>query len=113
MRFLAYAALLLWPLGALYLYSRLPIGRATLWTILGGFLLLPSQTEIKLQMIPAFDKVLIPNLAAFLGCAIFSRKFPKIMWGFGLPELLVIVFLIVPFITSLLNPDIIRIGKTA
>jgi hypothetical protein len=109
---MAQAALLLWPLVALHLYSRLPIGRATLWTILGGFLLLPSQTAFKFQMIPAFDKVSIPNLAALLGCAVYSRKFPKIMWGFGLPELLTLVILIGPFITSLLNNDAIQIGAT-
>jgi len=63
-------------------------------------------------MIPAIDNVLVPNLAAFLGCAVYSRKFPKILWGFGLPELLVVVYLIVPFITSMLNPDTIQIGKT-
>jgi hypothetical protein len=112
MSILAYAALLLWPLVALFLYSRLPIGRATLWTILGGYLLLPAEPGIKFQMIPTFDKTSIPNLAAFLGCAVYSRKVPKILWGFGLPELLVIVLLIVPFITSLLNSDTIRIGQT-
>src|SRR5215472_10104971 len=76
--FMAYAALLLWPLVALDLYSRLPIGRATFWTILGGFLFLPSQTVIKFQMIPPFDKNSISNLAALLGCAVYSRKLPKI-----------------------------------
>jgi hypothetical protein len=34
------------------------------------------------------------------------------MWGFGLPELLVMVILIGPFITSLLNTDTIQIGAT-
>jgi hypothetical protein len=34
------------------------------------------------------------------------------MWGFGLPELLVIVILVGPFITSLHNTDTIRIGAT-
>lgn len=108
----AYAALLLWPLVALYLYSRLPIGRATLWTILGGFLLLPAQITIKFQMIPPFDKTSIPNLVALLGCAVYSRNLPKIMWGFGLPELLVTIILVGPFITSLLNSDVLQYGAT-
>lgn len=112
MAFMGYAALLLWPLVALHLYSRLPIGRATLWTILGGFLLLPSQIVIKFPMIPTFDKSSIPNLAAMLGCVVYTRKLPKIMWGFGLPELLILVILIGPFITSMNNTDTIRIGAT-
>jgi len=74
--------------------------------------LLPSQTALKFQMIPPFDKTSIPNLAALLGCAIYSRKLPKFMWGFGLPELLIIVIVVGQFITSVLNPDTIRIGAT-
>jgi hypothetical protein len=108
----AYFALLVWPVVALYLYTRLPLGRATLWTILGGYLLLPVGTVIKIPMVPgAFEKLSIPNLAAFGCCAFYSRRFPKIFQGFGIVEILVLGIVIGPFISSALNSDPIRIGS--
>ena len=44
----AVAALLIWPLVALWLYQTRPVNQATLWTILGGYLLLPVGAAIKL-----------------------------------------------------------------
>ena len=108
----AYLALLIWPVVALYLYSRLPIGLATLWTILGGYLLLPVGTVIKFEMVPAFEKASIPNLAALLCCAFFTGRLPKFFRGFGLAEILILAILIGPFISSMLNTDPIRIGAT-
>jgi hypothetical protein len=70
---IAYFALLIWPVVALILYSRLPIGRATLWTILGAFLLLPVGAEIKFAGVPGFDKQSISNIAALIGCVLFAR----------------------------------------
>jgi hypothetical protein len=109
----AYFALAVWPLVALYLYSRLPIAQATLWTILGGYLLLPAGMDIKFKMIPAFNKDTIPNLAALLGCALNARRLPKFFHGFGIAGALVLPVVIGPFITSLLNGDPIQIGDTA
>ena len=108
----AYAALLIWPLVALYLYSRLPVAQATMWTILGGYLLLPFGTEIKFKMIPAFDKDSIPSLAAVVGCALYARRPPRFFRGFGLAEAFIVVLIVGPFITSMLNGDAIRIGET-
>jgi hypothetical protein len=108
----AYFALLVWPVVALCLYSRLPLGLATLWTILGGYLLLPVGTVIKYPMVPAFEKASIPNLSALLCCAFFAGRLPKIFRGFGIAEILIVAILTGPFITSMLNPDPIRIGTT-
>ena len=107
----AYFALLIWPIVALYLYSRLPVGQATLWTILGAYLLLPVGTEIKFQMVPVFDKNSIPNLAALIGCTLYARRSPKFFRGFGFAEALILAILIGPFITSILNTDPIRIER--
>lgn len=109
---LAYGALIIWPIVALYLYSRLPVGQATLWTILGGYLLLPSELTIKFKMIPAFNKETIPNIAALLGCTLYAGRLPKFFREFRLAEFLVLLILVGPFITSLLNGDTIRIGDT-
>ena len=109
----AYFALLIWPVVAVCLYSRLPIARATLWTVLGGYLLLPVGTVMKIQMVPEFDKSSIPNLSAFLCCTLFARRLPKIFRGFGLPEISVLAIIIGPFISSMLNTDPIQIGRTS
>jgi len=110
--FFAYIALLLWPAAALYLYSTRPVGQATIWTILGGYLLLPPGAQIKFEMVPAFGKESIPNLSALIGCMLCARRMPKFFRGFGLAEVLILSILIVPLITSLLNGDTIRIGQT-
>jgi len=98
-------ALLFWPVVALWLYKTRPIGQATLWTILGAYLLLPVGADIKFEMIPQLDKSSIPNLAAFLGCMIVLRKPIRFWKGFGLAELLILMLIICPFITSELNGD--------
>jgi hypothetical protein len=78
-------ALIFWPVVALYLYQTRPVNQATLWTILGGFLLLPVGAGIKFEMVPQFDKVSIPNLAALIGCMLVLRGTPRLWYGFGLP----------------------------
>jgi hypothetical protein len=67
-------ALLAWPFVALWLYQTRPVNQATLWTILGAYLLLPVGASIKLaEGIPQLDKTSIPNLAAFVGCLLIKR----------------------------------------
>lgn len=108
----AYFGLLIWPLVAFYLYSTLPIPKATLWTILGAFLLLPVDAEIKFAGIPAFDKGSIPNLAAIICCTFIAGRLPRVLNGFGVAESLLVIFLVGPFVTSSLNSDPIQIGQT-
>ena len=107
---LAYSALILWPLVALYLYSTRPVGVATIWTILGGYLLLPVGAAIKFELIPAFDKESIPSLAAFVGCMLVTRRIPRVSNGFGFAEVLILMLLLGPFVTSALNGDPVRVG---
>ena len=107
----AYFALLMWPVVALYLYWRLPLGQATIWTILGGWLLLPVGTEIKFPMVPAIDKGSIPSLAALIGCAVFAGRVPQFFRGFRLVEVLVLTILVGCFVTSMYNNDPIQIGE--
>jgi hypothetical protein len=109
---IAYVALLIWPLVTIYLYSNYSVGRATLWTILGAYLLLPVGAEIKFSGIPAFDKNSIPNLAALICCVFLLRRWPKFFRGFGVAEVLIVVLLVSPFVTSMLNHDPIRVGIT-
>jgi hypothetical protein len=99
-------ALLVWPFVGLWLYQTRPVNQATLWTIIGGYLLLPVGAMIKLaEGIPQLDKVSIPALAALAGCFFFARRPPRFWNGFGLTEVLLLGFLFGPIVTSGLNHD--------
>src|SRR5215472_17353337 len=98
---IATIALLLWPVVTLWVYHTRPIGQTTLWTILWAQLLLPVGALIKLAPgIPQLDKTSLPNLAALPGCVLCSPR-PLRFWNrIGLAELLLLMLIIGPFITS-------------
>ncbi|MGH1452476.1 MAG: hypothetical protein ACRBBV_04850 [Paracoccaceae bacterium] len=62
----AYIALFLWPLVVLILFRRLPLPAAVIWSVLGGYLFLPEEAAINLPLLPSYDKVLVPGLAALI-----------------------------------------------
>ncbi len=62
----AYIALFLWPLVVLVLFRRLPLPAAVIWSVLGGYLFLPEEAAINLPLLPSYDKVLVPGLAALI-----------------------------------------------
>jgi hypothetical protein len=106
----AFVALLSWPFMTLWLFRTRPINRALLWTILGAMLLLPVAAAIKIPGVPQFDKISIPNIGALVGCAFVVGR-PIRFWNkLGLAEILLLMSLIGPFITSELNNDPIAVG---
>src|SRR5688572_25820623 len=104
-------ALLTWPLVALVLYRIRPVGQATLWTILGGYLLLPVGASIKFEMVPQLDKSSIPNLAALLGCTLVAQRAFRLSKGLGLAEIFILTLVVGPFVTSELNDDTVMVGS--
>ncbi|MDD2759583.1 MAG: hypothetical protein PHH11_04755 [Methylomonas sp.] len=105
-------ALFSWPLVSFYLYQRLPLAKATLWSILGAYLLLPKGTEVDLPMVPPFDKVTVPNLTAFLICRfVLGRRVP-LLPAVPAAKVLMLLYIISPFVTALLNPDPVVTGQT-
>lgn len=64
----AYVALLAWPGVCIALFVALPIEAAAIWSLLGGYLLLPSGTQIDLPLLPPLDKMSIPAIATLLLC---------------------------------------------
>ena len=105
-------ALFSWPLVSLWLFSSQTNARAILWTILGGLLLLPAGQSIKFEMIPAIDKTSIPNLCAMFGCLLCARRDQARSKKYSIVEILLVVYVICPIITSSLNNDPIVIGTT-
>lgn len=98
-------ALLAWPLVATWLYRTRPIGEATVWTILGGYMLLPAALEIKFPMIPPIDKTTIPSVSALVACLLMPRGKLTAWKRFGPIEMAVLIFACSPIVTALLNGD--------
>jgi hypothetical protein len=107
---LATLALSIWPVVVFTLYRVRPIGQATLWAILGAYLLLPVGTSIKFEGVPQFDKSTIANLSALLGCILIAGRSIRFSNGFGLAEVFVLTLVVGPFVTSELNGDSIAVG---
>jgi len=59
---IAYLMLLAWPFVCLVLFRTQSVERAIVWSILGGYLLLPPLAEFNLPLVPSMDKVSIPNV---------------------------------------------------
>jgi hypothetical protein len=100
-----------WPIVAFCIYRALPFNLATLSNILGALLLLPSGAATKFEMIPAFDKVSVPNLCAFVACFLFAPRIRRDASSFGIVGCLAALYLFSPVITAVLNGDPIVVGN--
>ena len=101
---IATIALLAWPVIALILFTVMSPQRATVWTILGGYLLLPAGVIlVDLPGMPELDKSNIPSIAALLLAPLLAKK-GDFRWPRGFViNTLIIVWLLVPFATSVGN----------
>ncbi len=91
-------------------YQRMPIARATIWSILAAMLLLPVGTTVDLPLLPPLNKASLPNLAAFFACRFILGKRIKLLPNLGWVKVLLFVYILSPFFTALLNPDPIIAG---
>lgn len=97
-----------WPFVTWALWRRLDAGRALIWTILAGYLVLPPLTAINLPVIPDLDKVSIPNLMA-LFCAVFLLRHKiSILPDSGIGKILILLYVLSPFATVLTNIDSLK-----
>ncbi|WP_051003798.1 O-antigen ligase family protein [Sphingobium sp. SYK-6] len=109
---IAYGMLLGWPLVALCLFLTMPVGRATIWTILAGYLLLPVIVNIDYPVLPAFDKSSIPSLSALALVLMMSRR-GEFQWPRSRTiNALLLLYVLVPLVTSFNNTNPIVIGPT-
>jgi len=83
----------------------LPLERALIWSILGGYLLLPPVAAINLPMVPAMNKVSIPALTAFLICTLMLRHHVPVLPQSRLGQVLAVLFVMTPFGTALTNGE--------
>jgi hypothetical protein len=107
---LAFVVLALWPAFSLWLFARLPVGRAVIWTIVGGYMALPPIAAFDLPMMPALDKYVIANLSALMGCLIHARDQILALPRSRLVIVLLAAFVASPLATILSNGDPMYIG---
>ena len=72
--------------------------------------MLPVATALDLPLIPPLDKTSVPNLAALFACQFIVRKRIKLLPNLGLIKWMLLVYIISPFFTALLNFDPIIAG---
>lgn len=111
----AYLMLFAWPIIAAVLFRVLPLQKALVWTMLGGYLLLPAATSVKFPMLPAIDKAMVPSLTALILCMIHAPKSTLAPGNSGRIGRIVTISLLVmmigaPVITVLLNPEPVAAG---
>lgn len=113
----AYLALFSWPIVAILLFRLLPLQKALVWTIIGGYLLLPSATQVKFPMLPPVDKTMVTSLPALILCLLMApaqapTQAPMARTG---RHVLLVLFLIVvtsPVLTVLQNTEPVIDGRT-
>lgn len=105
---IAYLVLALWPFVCLVLFRTLTLQRALIWSILGGYLVLPPLTEFNLPLVPAMDKVSVPNLSV-LAILIFATKERVHLWPDSrLARWLMVGFVLCVIPTVLTNSEAIN-----
>lgn len=132
---LAYIVVFAYPLIVLLLFRKLPLPRALVWSILGGYLFLPTRVEVDLPALPALDKATIPALSAALMVWIYRDRPTRARAGEGQAEeppahrrtsrpvhvrrqggrimlLLLMVVIIAPFATYYFNREPVVWGPT-
>lgn len=106
---LAIIALFGWPLVCAFLFSRVPVARATIWSLLGAAFLLPSAIEIDVKLLPSFDKMSITAVAVLLLCWTYGGHLPKPRRSL-LFYLFAAGFIVSPILTSLTNSYELSMG---
>jgi len=108
---LAYLMLMIWPLVCVVLFRRLPLERAMIWSILGGYLVLPPLASFDLPLVPSMDKYSIPNISAFVICVVLMRRKVLLWPQSGIARILVGLFVlsVVPTVASNGDPILFQV----
>lgn len=106
----ALLALMTWPLIIVLMFRFMTLERALIWSLLGGYMLLPQVTEINFPAIPAFNKTSIPNLTAFVVIIAMSGKMPQLLPQTLIGRALVMLLVLSPALTVLNNLEPVRFG---
>ena len=101
-----------WPLVCVALFTQLRFEKAVVWSMLGGFILLPSSFEIDTHILPPLDKMGVTSLATLLLCWVFGSNAPQPRRSIGL-YLLGGLLVLSPLLSSLNNSEELRALKAS
>ena len=92
-----------WPIVAFFLFQRMPPQKAIIWSVLGAYMLLPTNTGFDPPLIPPLDKTLVANLTVALMCAMLLRGRLSLLPKSFMGKVLVAMFVSAPFFTVMTN----------
>ena len=98
-----------WPAVCLILFVLRPVEEAAIWSLLGGYLLLPSATRVDIALLPSLDKFSIPAITTFLLCWAKGSQVPPPKRS-ALIYCLALAFILSPMLTSIGNSYELQIG---
>ena len=114
-----------WPVFGFILFQRLPIVQASLWTVIGGYLILPLHMSLDLPALPAIDRDMIA-VGAAMACAVITsaqyrakfgtteisqhRSLPGWVPQFKVIKILLIILILSSILTVLSNRDTVASG---
>ena len=102
---IAYAALFLWPLVAIWLFNNHRLDRAVIWGVVAPYVLLPTATGVDLPLIPDLNKTTIPNLMLLILAKQHMGKSFTYLPDSKVARFLLIVMIVSPVFTVLTNGD--------
>ncbi|WP_349367894.1 hypothetical protein [Salinarimonas sp.] len=107
----AYLMLLAWPIVTIVLFRMLSHERALIWTLLGGYLLLPPVAAFDLPLVPPLDKTSIPNLVAATAIVLVAGPRLRRLRLSLAERVLLAIFVVSPLATVIGNPEAISLGS--
>ncbi len=102
---IAYLMLLIWPFVCLVLFRTQTVERAIVWSILAGYLVLPPLANFNLPLVPAMDKVSIPNLSVLFILMFATAHKVRLMPEGRIAKALVVLFIFSAIPTVLTNRE--------
>ncbi|MCG7624717.1 hypothetical protein [Epibacterium sp. Ofav1-8] len=102
---IAFAMLLAWPVATLVFFQRLPLHRAILLCLVGGYLILPPTAAFDLPLVPDLDKFSISSIMALVGCLFVAKEPVPLLPKALFMRLLVAIFVLCAIPTVLTNSD--------
>jgi hypothetical protein len=70
----AWVVLCAWPIVIIQMFNRMPVERALIWSIMGGYLFLPPVVSLDLPLLPPLNKNTIPSITAFVCLLMLAQK---------------------------------------
>lgn len=113
----AYLAIFTWPIVTILMFRMMPLQKALVWSLIGGYLLLPTGTEIKFPMLPAIDKAMVTCVPALILCLLMApaqppTRDPLARTGRHVLVYLLAIVLVSPILTVVQNTAPVIDGRT-